>query len=112
MANEKRLIDANGSYTLNADDNTGYSICFYGGTISVFDDFGRCVCELDAEDAPTVDAVEVVHGRWIGKGGLYQGECSVCGYMTFDKTAEWARSYWHYCPNCGAKMDGDGNEDV
>lgn len=107
MAN-KRLIDANGSYTLNADDNTGYSICFYGGTISVFDDFGRCVCELDAEDAPTVDAVEVVHGRWIehieiGAMNNYC-ECSACNWKTpfVIRTKK-----FNYCPNCGAKMDGD-----
>lgn len=49
-----------------------------------------------------VDAVEVVHGRWIPctNGGYH---CSVCdkrfGFV-FDK---------NYCPNCGAKMDGDGN---
>ena len=53
--------------------------------------------------APTVDAVEVVHGRW---DTIWQGEdsrgnvvkCSVCGYKKFDTTD-------HYCPNCGAKMD-------
>ena len=54
---------------------------------------------------PTVDAVEVVHGRW---DAVFEYEdfqhayCSACGkrseYMT------------NYCPNCGAKMDG-GNED-
>ena len=65
------------------------------------------------ENAPTVDAVEVVHGRWISevvrkpdwKGKMrdyYQASsCSVChkpdpGYGTSN-----------YCPNCGAKMDGD-----
>ena len=60
MANEKRLIDANGSYTLNATDNTGHSLCFGGGIISVMDIRGRCVCEFFSDDAPTVDAVEVV----------------------------------------------------
>ena len=120
MANEKRLIDANGSYTLNATDNTGYSICFYGGTISVFDDFGRCVCELDAEDAPAVDAVEVVHGRWIDRyGGKYANplyECSACKNSIIP-TAVYkievdelghehiVQALTNYCPNCGAKMD-------
>ena len=105
MANEKRLIDANGSYTLNANDNTGYSICFGGGIISVFDDWGRCVCEFDAEDAPTVDAVEVVHGHWVDLGRNYYtvvSQCSECG-AKYDFRSP-------YCPNCGAKMDGDGNE--
>ena len=54
--------------------------------------------------AQTVDAVEVVHGRWDAvceyEDFLY-AHCSVCGkrseYMT------------NFCGNCGAKMDGDGN---
>ena len=61
------------------------------------------------ENAPTVDAVEVVHGRWVLQkyyGGMRKGMvsriiCSECGYPS-EKT--------NYCPCCGAKMDG-GNED-
>lgn len=71
----KRLIDANGSYTINSNDNTGYSICFGGGIISVFDDWGRCVCEFDAEDAPTVDAVEVVRCKDCKNRDDITGEC-------------------------------------
>jgi predicted amidophosphoribosyltransferase len=56
-----------------------------------------------------VDAVEVVHGRWIEhewaeeENGLLVSnyECSVCH--------SWERDEGYYCPNCGAKMDGDGN---
>ena len=66
----------------------------------------------------TEDAVEVVHGRWI----TFKGEavpldtdgcpvrsclCSVCGdWLT--ASDEYA-CVGKYCPNCGAKMDGDGN---
>ena len=89
MANEKRLIDAN---ALN---------------------WGRCptdgkLAKAWLDEAPTADAVEVVHGRWYWKPS---GEkrctltCSVCESQ--DGTSE---SY-NYCPNCGAKMDG-GNEDA
>ena len=55
------------------------------------------------DSVPGVDAVEVVHGRWIICSDGYYPYCSVCkaepkhGEMT------------NYCPNCGAKMDGDGN---
>ena len=56
-------------------------------------------------DACTVDAVEVVHGRWI-EDYVYAEDphdrlrykCSVCG-----RTKEYKEPY---C-NCGAKMDGD-----
>lgn len=56
------------------------------------------------EDAPTVDAVEVVHGRWIKaecseKDG--NSNCSECGH--------WDWNDCNYCSHCGAKMDGRDN---
>ena len=61
----------------------------------------------DIEAAPTVDAVEVVHGRWIEQekytfGVMY--DCSICDNRILDNGHS-----WNYCPNCGAKMDG-GND--
>ena len=62
-------------------------------------------------NAPTVDAVEVVPGRWIEtlvpdgyvqKASRMRKQCSVCGWTNACR--------YHYCPNCGAKMDGDGND--
>ena len=59
---------------------------------------------------PTVDAVEVVHGRWIEKQEPIPWceddvdvfcVCSVCDCASPGESS--------YCPNCGAKMDGDGN---
>jgi len=57
----------------------------------------------------TVDAVEVVHGRWIFKHNpitdpkryFIRIVCSECDLHTGQVS--------NYCPNCGAKMDGDGN---
>ena len=60
-----RLIDAYGSYTLNANDNTGCSLGFGGGIISFSDKYGHIVAEFDADDAPAVDPVK--HGRWLEK---------------------------------------------
>ncbi len=69
-----------------------------------------------ADAAPTVDAVPVVHGRWLANGlcnhkpsrfrnpdkwTVYR--CSQCGY------SNGRRKNAKYCPDCGAKMDGDGN---
>ena len=78
-------------------------------------------------EAPTVDAVPVVHGRWLYKerhrksyrqytgfddmGDVhtitvmeeYEGKepyCSECG-------AQAAESFMNYCPKCGARMDGE-----
>ena len=64
------------------------------------------------KEAPTVDAVEVVHGRWImgvDEGDYEYGTCSVCGYNEYN--AFCCLLPHNYCPNCGAKMDG-GNEDA
>lgn len=55
----------------------------------------------EIEYAPTVDAVEVVHGRWHHCGE----ECFVCSVCHDNMMIDYS-----YCPNCGAKMDG-GNED-
>ena len=58
---------------------------------------------------PRVDAVEVVHGRWepVDHDGSWRVDmCSICHrrmhYVDYDQP-------YQYCPNCGAKMDGDGN---
>lgn len=70
---------------------------------------------LILREAPTVDAVPtaniapVRHGRWDKKSGLYS--CSECGMTCpYDVQAD-VIEYWvcNYCPNCGAKMDGDAD---
>ena len=56
---------------------------------------------VDLSWYPTVDAVEVVHGRWKEGNVIHKYGCSCC----------WARqdTISPYCPNCGAKMDGEDN---
>lgn len=100
------LIDADGSYTLNASDNTDYSLCFGGGIISVIDKHGHIACEFFADDATTIDAEPVRHGHWIlerePNGRPYCFHCSVCDD---DFHHIGIKSATDYCPNCGAKMD-------
>ena len=52
-----RLIDADGSFTINASDNTGYSLAFGGGIISCVDEFGHIEAEFLTDDIQAVDAV-------------------------------------------------------
>lgn len=47
---------------------------------------------------PTVDAVPVVHGRWIKDGDYFV--CSECG-----EEHAWADYRATYCEDCGAKME-------
>ena len=56
--------------------------------------------------ANTVDAVEVVHGRW-RKTYTCHGE-RLWGYECDQCKAD-SPNASNYCPNCGAKMGGDGN---
>ena len=62
------------------------------------------------ENAPTVDAVEVVHGRWIPnfEYDFDRGEHRLTGYHC-DKCGIWTLKKSNYCPNCGARMDDKSN---
>lgn len=60
------------------------------------------------EEAPTIDAEPVKHGRWESCCNL-MGEyfkCSECGYKAEVPTCM-GEPIFIYCPNCGAKMDGE-----
>ena len=52
-------------------------------------------------EQPTVDAVEVVHGRWESHTNA-SVECSVCDGVVLMR--------FKFCPHCGAKMDGERRE--
>ena len=63
------------------------------------------------DDAPTIDAEPAKHGRWIEtkNDSRISGHCSSCGWE--------AHLYeddvigMPYCPNCGAKMDKEEDEE-
>ena len=99
MANEMRLIDANALIV---------KMCRACNNECCEDpcEPGECFMYDAISNAPTVDAVEVVHGHWCWEGRFKA--CSVCGsYIDWDDTL--GANHWSYCPYCGAKMDGDGN---
>lgn len=83
MASEKYPIDANGSFTINACDNTDYGLCFGGGIISAIDKYGHIICEFFADDAPAINAVEVVRCKdckhWTTDGNGYLDDSPYCG---------------------------------
>ena len=61
--------------------------------------------------APAVEAKEVVHGRWIVEidGNFRNAKCSACGKDYACHIGMLQLQNFGYCPNCGAKMDGDWN---
>lgn len=66
---------------------------------------------------PVVNAVPVVHGRWVKMTGMmppeYHGhyECSECQWHMKGLRNSWTREEeLSYCPGCGARMDGGNND--
>lgn len=58
---------------------------------------------IDRQDA-TADVVPVVHGSWVDAdiSDIQHYRCTACGYIE----ATWMTNFdYHFCPNCGAKMD-------
>lgn len=67
-------------------------------TLLTPEEFAEYLYEL-----PAADVAPVVHAQWIedGSGIIICPECKR-GYNLIAK-------YTHYCPNCGAIMDGNAN---
>lgn len=65
------------------------------------------------KEATTVDAVEVVHARWV------DNHCTACGMMPMgdelwehlDAEPPKMEFFMDYCPCCGAKMDRGTDND-
>ena len=72
----------------------------------------RSIDPCDVRELPAADVVPIRHGKWVGHdiGGrisIDNDACSECGSV-FYQIAE-TGCVWYYCPNCGARMDGDGD---
>lgn len=105
--NDIRLIDANAltEYFKRLARSLANARCFSAA------DAVRGAAEKVAS-APTIDAVAVVHGRWVrDEANENWFACSVCK----GENGPWnrfAECTYKFCPWCGAKMDGgaaDGN---
>jgi DNA-directed RNA polymerase subunit RPC12/RpoP len=66
------------------------------------------------QNIPAADVEPVRHGRWIDKSNdeyayycenVYQ--CSACGEEWDILEGTPKQNSYHYCPNCGAKMDDE-----
>ena len=119
MENKKRLIDAN-AFQFEPVDNIMNGVLFMGRSTGKTLQQVKCCLQAMIENAPTVDAVEVVHAEWRDGCGLHNGkityysiDCSHCQGIVKSKSRadveQWKEEFVR-CPFCGAKMDG-GNED-
>ena len=79
--------------------------------------------KYQVDKIPTADVAEVKHGKWdcekhiiLNTTTIYiKWKCSNCGVvakkgLSYDDINNHAPSYL-YCPECGAKMDGENNVD-
>ena len=102
-----RLIDADAVYKIlesceirKATIGNPLTDWEYGYTCGI----ERAESEIDC--APTLDAVPVRHGKWLPENRTMDAYwvCSCCG---FPSEAHGAFKIYKYCPNCGARMDGN-----
>ena len=63
---------------------------------------------------PAADVTPVIHAKWIDKYWTTEDDWGVVNHHTLTCSAcvkeyQWSRGKTNYCPNCGAKMDGESN---
>ena len=57
-----------------------------------------------------LEAEPVRHGRWVSDEVDVLFHCSVCETQISTSWDYDCDEMWNYCPNCGAKMDGDSHD--
>lgn len=103
MTTKKRMIYA---------DEALEAVCY--NCMDKYNCQDRCSDYMEVFDIPTVDAVPVVHGRWedaheiksFRHTNIPVVQCSECKVYFCDIINNHHYMY-NYCPNCGARMDGD-----
>ena len=91
-----RLIDANSAKS---------SILVVANCIPIDSDWlngyktGLIAATEAIDEIPTIETEPVKHGDWYGCGNMWM--CTECNDLAY--------VMHNYCPNCGAKMDGDSN---
>ena len=94
-----RLIDADElrHEFYNNTDYGHYAMCMDGSEVEfTMNEVFRII-----DNAPTIEAEPVKHGKWSGR---YNSHCSNCGCFC---TLAYIKDYPDFCPNCGARMDGE-----
>ena len=87
-----------------------------GGDEFVFDNcFPYWQFSKSIKDAPAADVAPVVHGEWVLVGTnehdyetSVEEKCSLCGRYVYRYDTE---PQDNYCPNCGAKIGKETNND-
>ena len=88
-------------------DYGDYALC------DIYEEIAQNRIKRWVEILPAADVVPVVHGHWEDReeNDNHYVYCSECGdeYIENEfRLDSWVKQYFHYCPNCGARMDEDG----
>ena len=59
-------------------------------------------------EQPTADVAEVKHGYWDDNIIGFCNVCMECGAIVERTAVKSHTGKLNYCPNCGARMDGEG----
>lgn len=77
---------------------------------------GYCTEDVSLNSIPAADVAEVRHGRWDASDrykfldGSTCIRCTECGAALH--LEEYQKYHWHYCPNCGARMDEEADHET
>lgn len=86
-------------HLINLENKFQWLKPFHGNEQSMYEKI--CKLEIFLGKTPAADVAPVVHGRWELDDGKRHCHCTVC---FFGRNIE-TQIGWHFCPNCGAKMD-------
>ena len=111
------------SYIKLQDAKNAIMTCITEQTVSKYATSAECraarhgadIALFALDDLPTADVVEVRHGEWqyeqLDEYAFYKVTCPYCGaYYMGNYDAYHDPDDFNYCPNCGAKMDGERKE--
>ena len=70
---------------------------------------GTILCQC-GEYLPAANVIEIKRGKWEENKYAFCNVCSECGTIVDRSAIKWQSGELNFCPNCGAKMDGEYNE--
>ncbi len=91
-----RLIDADALIKAIHDEWDEVLVWDESGETTAYE-FERLV-----DDAPTIEPKQ---GRWEMYGAITRGTLAIPIYRCSECKEDTNNWFWHYCPNCGARMD-------
>ena len=102
---EKEYIERDAAY--KACETYFSGVCVYDVSESeVINDFEKVI-----DAVPTTDVIPIRHGHWIAEENWtpddYYYTCSICREDFYMIVGTPSDNNYKYCPNCGAKMDGN-----